>query len=154
METFCVAREDLPPDFLRSPLLPGLEVARNSGFVDSTAFWAGNPVNFPHSARVGPLYDKAVSRPLPCRHTPRTPVLQRCASARGARRREQRLPDLLEHVGPVGQPDHRRQVVHNEPSLLARCPKLKHVAVHPVIPLFVPGEGSSKTLSCFLSPAR
>ena len=68
--------------------------------------------------------------------TPRTPVPQRCASARGARRREQRLPDLLEHVGPVGQPDHRRQVLHNEPSLLARCPKLKHVAVHPVIQLF------------------
>ena len=32
-----MAHEDLPPDFLQSPLLPGLEVARNSGFVDSSA---------------------------------------------------------------------------------------------------------------------
>ena len=38
-----MARVDLPPDFLQSPLLPGLEVARNSGFVDSTAFHGRNP---------------------------------------------------------------------------------------------------------------
>jgi hypothetical protein len=38
-----VAREDLPPDFLQSPLLPGLEVAGNSGFVDSTAFHETDP---------------------------------------------------------------------------------------------------------------
>ena len=37
-----MAREDLPPDFLQSPLLPGLEVAGNSGFVDSTAFTGRN----------------------------------------------------------------------------------------------------------------
>src|SRR5260370_37431216 len=30
----------------------------------------------------GPLYDKKVSQPQSCRHTPRTPVVQRCASAR------------------------------------------------------------------------
>ena len=31
--------------------------------VNATASLAGNPVNFPHLARVGPLYDKKVSRP-------------------------------------------------------------------------------------------
>ena len=33
---------------------------------DAGAFLAGNPVNFPHLARVGPLYDKRVSHPLEC----------------------------------------------------------------------------------------
>ena len=42
--------------------VPGhLGVGRPS--IYTTAFLAGNPVNFPHLARVGPLYDKPVSRP-------------------------------------------------------------------------------------------
>ena len=55
-----MAREDLPPDFLQSPLLPGLEVAGNSGFVDSTAF----PETYPSPGRALPgsgcaYYDKS-----------------------------------------------------------------------------------------------
>ena len=34
--------------------------------LNTTAFSACNPVNFPHLARVGPLYDKRVSHPLEC----------------------------------------------------------------------------------------
>jgi hypothetical protein len=36
-----------------------------SGSENTSAFLAGNPVNFPHLARVGPLYDNAVFRPEP-----------------------------------------------------------------------------------------
>src|ERR1019366_1150619 len=34
-----------------------------TGLLNAAAFLAGNPVNFPHLASVGPLYDKRVSRP-------------------------------------------------------------------------------------------
>src|ERR1019366_5521048 len=34
-----------------------------TGLLNAAAFLAGNPVNFPHLASVGPLYDKPVSRP-------------------------------------------------------------------------------------------
>jgi hypothetical protein len=34
--------------------------------LNTAAFSACNPVNFPHLARVGPLYDKRVSHPLEC----------------------------------------------------------------------------------------
>src|ERR1035437_8165731 len=42
------------------------------GSLNTTAFLAGNPVNFPHLAGVGPLYEKKVSRPQSCRHAART----------------------------------------------------------------------------------
>jgi hypothetical protein len=50
----------------RRHALDGRPASRVS--VNATAFLAGHPANFLHLARVGPLYDKAVSRPRPCRN--------------------------------------------------------------------------------------
>src|ERR1019366_6068359 len=50
-----------------------------TGLLNAAAFLAGNPVNFPHLASVGPLYDKPVSRPLA--QFPRAPSSDRNLTA-------------------------------------------------------------------------